>query len=183
MTGSLKNGTSGRYLFTKPSEQERVIQGAISTSQAVRDLVECFIKFPPRNVFFGVCRSGILACLNCNHQTAKRRKRNPKLVLESDFRCSSNPIWNHHQFFLLQNALGLYSGIGTNTSGPGGWDSVSYVLKCLLEFCHYMMQPRGKIQSPRVLHSQRPIHPNGFVPYPRDLPSRPLYKANVLPLG
>jgi hypothetical protein len=42
------------------------------------------------------------------------------------------------------------------------------------EFCHYMMQPCGKIQSPRVLRSLWPIHTNGIraVLSLRDLPSR-----------
>lgn len=170
-TGSLKNGT-GEYLIAKRwtgRRQARARRGAIDTSQAVQDPVECFI-LELRRGGRGDCRDFNLCELS---KVEKRTRPRFSLFGRPDLEPPS----------ILPSLIALvFTGIGTNTLSTRPGDSLLRLQRMpeMRECGHYMMQPCGKIQSPRVLRSHWPIHTNGES---CRIPSRPavtLYKANVL---
>ena len=138
-------------------------QGAIDTSQAVRDPVQPFISgVYPRGAFRGLPR-GFKLCV----KLPKRRKTwaCPLCV----FRCS-RPTRSGTAINSSTIAL-VFTGIGTNILST----CPRFPLlrpQSVVDLGHYMMQPRGKNSITSCPQSQWPIHTNGSVPCPRDLPSR-----------
>ena len=145
-------------------------QGAIHTSQAVQDPVQCLMS---RGCFFRESPADFNLW-----ELPKSQEKNPSREHCPRFSLFGRPDLEPPSILPSLIAL-VFTGIGTNTlSSYLGFTLTS---SKAARVCHYMMQPRGKIQSPRVLHSQWPIHTNGNCA----VPSRPavtLYKALALPL-